>query len=59
MTPPEPPPRPGPEPRRVLRGCSSRDEARPAIEVLSDVPWDGRPKRETLPAEAFLAALWD
>lgn len=45
--------------RRVLRGSSARDEARPATEVLADIPWDGRPKRDTLPAEAFLAALWD
>lgn len=56
MTRPEPASEP---PRRVLRGCSSRDEERPAVDVLGDIPWDGHLKRETLPAEAFLAALWD
>lgn len=48
-----------PEPRRVLRGISARDEARPATEVLAEIAWDGRRKRDTLPAEAFLASIRD
>jgi hypothetical protein len=47
------------ESRRVLRGISARDEARPAMEVLSAIPWDGHRKRDTLPAEAFLALIQD
>lgn len=45
------------ESHRVLRGLSARDEARPAAEVLAAIPWEGHRKRDTLPAEAFLAAL--
>lgn len=46
------------EPRaRVLRGISTKDEQRPAGEVLAAIPWDRTTRRETLPAEAFLAAI--
>ena len=47
------------EPRRVLRGISARDEARPATEVLSAIAWEGPRKQDTLPAEAFLAFIRD
>lgn len=41
----------------LLRGLTPRDEARASGEVLGAIAWDGKPRRDTLPAAAFLAAI--
>lgn len=46
-----------PPPTAVLRGLSPRDQARASGDVLGAIAWDGTPRRDTLPAAAFLAAI--
>jgi hypothetical protein len=41
----------------VLRGLQPRDAARASGEVLGAIAWDGKPRRDTLPAAVFLAAI--
>jgi len=43
--------------RPVLRGLTPRDEVRASGEVLGAIAWDGKPRRDTLPAAVFLAAI--
>ena len=43
--------------RPVLRGLAPRDEARSSGEVLGAIAWDGKPRRDTLPATTFLAVI--
>lgn len=46
-----------PPPTGVLRGLQPRDAARASGEVLGAIAWDGKPRRDTLPAAVFLAAI--
>jgi hypothetical protein len=45
------------EPRRVLRGLSANDRARPAKDVLAAVPWDCERQKATLTAADFLSQM--
>lgn len=49
---------PRPIVRHALIGASTRDAARPAMELLSRVPWDGRKADPTrVSAARFLGTL--